>query len=386
MTAPPLPQPTAHRPGGVPSPAGHPVWGHLGRWGTQPLALLKEGAELGPVFALRLPRRTALVGYSPEWNRFVLRDGKTFRARHSVAQLVPHLSGGIVLTDEPEHRRRRAVLDGPFRSMEGMRDVVRAAVAPLVPTGTFDTLEWATAVVPVMLNAALFGGSFPPDLLRRYLHPLEQGMPAALVPRPLSRRRVRAELARQVQRRRGLDAADLAGLLRDVEGAAEELRVALAAGFDTSAHTLAWALWYLAAHPQWQAPDLRARALEETLRLHPAGFIGSRRAAADTAFQEIPIPAGTLVFYSPLLTHHSPDLWDDPEVFDPSRFDRGIRGWTYIPFSAGQRTCLGAHLANVMLTEAIDAVLARPLQALEGDPTPRAAVTIVPTGPLRVRR
>ncbi|MFA9445381.1 cytochrome P450 [Egicoccus sp. AB-alg6-2] len=371
----------------LPSPVGHPVHGHLGRWGTEPIALLEEGAALGPVFELRLPRRPALVGSSPAWNRFVLRDGDTFVARRSMAALVPHLRGGIITTDAPAHRPRRVVLEPRYRDVDGLRARVRASLDSVAPPDEFDALQWAMRAVPVMLNAALFSGRFPPSLLATYLHPLEQGMPHALLPRPRARRAVRRELARQLQRRRkepGTD--DLAAAMAGVPGAVEELRVGLAAGFDTSAHTLAWALWYLASYPEWQPQSRRRAAVDEVLRLHPPGFIGSRRVARNTTFEDVPLRAGTLVFYSPLLTHRRPELWTHPDRFDPTRFETGIRAWTYIPFGAGQRTCLGTHLARLMLDEAIDLVLQRPLHAGHGDPSPVAAVTIAPRGPLPVIR
>ena len=57
----------------LPSPSTRPPFGHLSRWTSDGLGLLEEGARLGPVFGLRLWRR-AVVGYSPDWNRFVLGD------------------------------------------------------------------------------------------------------------------------------------------------------------------------------------------------------------------------------------------------------------------------------------------------------------------------
>jgi hypothetical protein len=65
--------------------------GHLGRRGRDPLGLIEEGARLGPVFKLKLWRRTTL-GYSPAWNRFVLGDLETFRSKGSMSGLTPYLS------------------------------------------------------------------------------------------------------------------------------------------------------------------------------------------------------------------------------------------------------------------------------------------------------
>jgi hypothetical protein len=71
-------------------PAPRPDFGigHLGRWARDPLGLIEEGARLGPVFKLKLWRRTTL-GYSPAWNRFVLGDLETFRSQGSMSGLTP---------------------------------------------------------------------------------------------------------------------------------------------------------------------------------------------------------------------------------------------------------------------------------------------------------
>ena len=97
----------------LPSPRTRPPWGHLSRWTGDSLGLLEEGAQLGPLFGLKL-WRPATVGYTPEWNRFVLGDLVGFRSRGSLSQLSPYLSAGLVATDAPAHRARRAELNPAF--------------------------------------------------------------------------------------------------------------------------------------------------------------------------------------------------------------------------------------------------------------------------------
>ena len=69
--------------------------GHISRWGQDPLGLIEEGARLGSVFGLRLWRPTVL-GYSADWNRFVLSDITTFRSKGSMSDLSPYLNAGVV--------------------------------------------------------------------------------------------------------------------------------------------------------------------------------------------------------------------------------------------------------------------------------------------------
>jgi cytochrome P450 len=165
----------------------------------------------------------------------------------------------------------------------------------------------------------------------------------------------------------------------------EDLRVSLAAGYDTTSHTLAWAAWHLAGHPRWRDPDALPLFIEEILRRYPAGWVGSRVAARDCTAGGVLVPAGTLVLYSPYLTHHDPGLWDDPYRIRPERFAVGRPAWSYLPFAAGPRTCLGTHLARLILHAALTPLCSGQLAQVGGDPGVAVGLTLRPRGPLRLR-
>jgi cytochrome P450 len=170
-------------------------------------------------------------------------------------------------------------------------------------------------------------------------------------------------------------------------GGADELRVAVSAGYDTTAHTLAWLLYHVAGRPELLSAPGRALAIDEVLRLYPAGWLGSRRCASETTFDGMTIRRGSLVLYSPYLTHRDRGLWRDPLSFRPERFDREpVPGWGFVPFAAGPRTCLGSWFARLVL-DTVLVVLADAgrLGSTGGDPTPRAGITLTPVGPLPVR-
>jgi cytochrome P450 len=356
--------------------------GDLWRWTREPIGLLTERAAGAPVFGLRL-WRPAVVGYRPEWNRAVLSDLAVFRAGSSLSDLTPYLAGGVVHADVPEHDERRAALNPHFhrRGIAPLLARLEAVAGQEAPDGPFEALEWSSRVVRRMLNAAFFGGRLPDRLLRSFLRPLHGAMPQPLLPRPLLFRRMqRAIEAVLADPAPSTVAAGLAGL----PGAAEEIRVALAAGYDTTAHTLAWLLWHLAGAPQWRTPEALPAVLDEVLRLYPSGWIGSRVAGRDTVAAGVAIPAGTLVLYSPYLTHHDPRLWPDPYAFRPERFADGRPAWGFLPFGAGRRTCLGTQLARAMLQAAVRPCLDGKLEQVFGDPSVRAGLTLRPAGPLRL--
>ena len=310
-------------------------------------------------------------------------------------------------TDPPEHRPRRRGLTPHFsaHALTALEDKLAVIAEARRPRGDFDALGWSAALVQDMLNAALFGGVLPAGLLSRYLRPLHRGLPAPMLPRPRVFRRVEtaiaAALADPVP---GCIAARLAAAGHDGPppdghpdaprpagprtadpGLVEDLRVALAAGYDTTTHTLAWAAWHLAAHPRWRDPQALPLFLDEILRRYPAGWLGSRVAALDATAGGVQVPAGTLVLYSPYLTHHDPDQWDDPYLIRPERFASGRPAWSYLPFAAGPRTCLGTHLARLILRTALTPLCSGGLAQEGGDPGVAAGLTLRPRGPLRMR-
>jgi cytochrome P450 len=368
----------------LPGPATTAPLGHLWRWTRDPVGLLTDAATTGPVFRLRLWREV-VVGYQPDWNRTVLSDLDTFRSRGSLSGLTPYLSAGVVYSDGTDHDDRRRALNPPFhgRALEPLRDTLRAVAHRHAGTGPFDALAWAGAVVRAMLNAAFFGGRFPADLLARFLQPLHRANPGPLLPRPVLFRRMDGAVARALaEATPGTLAASLSGM----DDSVAETRVALAAGYDTTAHTLAWAAWHLAGAPGWGIREALPLVLDEILRLYPAGWLGSRVTRRETTAAGVALPAGTMVFYSPLLTHRDPGLWPDPDDFRPERFAGGRPAWGFIPFSAGRRTCLGAHLARRMLLAGLESLLDAPLRQLSGDPAVRTGITLRPAGPLWLAR
>jgi len=90
-------------------------------------------------------------------------------------------------------------------------------------------------------------------------------------------------------------------------------------------------------------------AFKEALRLKPPVPSMPRRAVRDFTFMGYAIPAGTSVGVNPLFTHHMPDIWIEPETFDPTRFadeaQRNRHRFAFVPFGGGAHMCLGLHFA-----------------------------------------
>ena len=182
----------------------------------------------------------------------------------------------------------------------------------------------------------------------------------------------------------------------------DQVAIFFLAGHETSASALAWALYLLATHPEAQARvAAEAAALpanpgfsdlsklgftrdvfREALRLYPPVPMMVREAAQAERFRDREVPRGAQIVLSPWHLHRQTRLWDNPDGFDPARWQtpagRASARDAYLPFSAGPRVCPGAGFAmaeGVLLMSAI--VGAFRLSPMEGRvPVPVAHLTV----------
>jgi len=90
--------------------------------------------------------------------------------------------------------------------------------------------------------------------------------------------------------------------------------------------------------------------IEEAMRLYPPAHTMAREPIAPDTILGHRIPAGSIVLIAPWLLHRKASLWAEPHRFNPDRFASEPPRYSYIPFGAGQRICIGAGFA---ITEAI---------------------------------
>ncbi len=150
----------------------------------------------------------------------------------------------------------------------------------------------------------------------------------------------------------------------------DQVAIFFLAGHETSASALAWSLYLMATHPEWQERIANeAKVLQEcdfsvmsklrisrdvfreALRLYPPVPMMVREARSPEHFRERDVPQGSQLVLSPWHLHRHTRLWDNPDGFDPTRWQtengRKCQREAYIPFSAGPRVCTGAGFAMV---------------------------------------
>lgn len=101
--------------------------------------------------------------------------------------------------------------------------------------------------------------------------------------------------------------------------------------------------------------------VKETLRLFPPLILLMRKVNTDTPYKNYIIPKGDIVVCSPPVSHRIPEVYPNPEEFDPDRFvlrDEGSDKFAFIAFGQGRHTCLGTSFA-FMQVKTIWSVLLR---------------------------
>lgn len=187
----------------------------------------------------------------------------------------------------------------------------------------------------------------------------------------------------------------------------DELVTLLLAGHETTASTLSWTLHLLDRHPAvWERVHAEAAGtlgdrrpgyedlhrltytnavIQEAMRLYPPVWLLPRMAVHEDVVGGYRVPAGADVLISPYVLHRDPRFWDRPDRFDPDRFAAGADAdrprYSYIPFGAGPRFCVGNHLG---MLEAV-LVLAMICRDLRLAGLPGRPVVAEPMLSLRIR-
>ena len=449
---------TAAAPGKVAARlSGRPLVGLLPELRADPLLFLTRVArDHGDAVELNFGLDKVLMLNDPAMIRHVLQDNRLNYEKSKFYDVLRSILGdGIFLAEGDEWLSQRKTAGRSFQGgqLRRMTEAMQDAVGELL--GRWEPLAARGAVIdviPEMMRLTL-------DILMRTLFSLKlDGQHVAVFdaltvvlrdaerriwspvspPRWLPTRRNRqvakalATLDRfvfeMIAERRATGGApgpeaDLLDLLLQNQGRrsdrqlCDQIQSMILAGHETTANALTWCWYLLSLHPESlrrlrdearsvlngrpagfaQLAELRyARMVfDETLRLYPPLWTFSRTAVADDEIAGLAVPKGTNVMLNMFAVHRRPDLWENPEGFDPGRFDpersdsdrRGGRRFAYFPFSDGPRSCLGERFAVLESMIAIAGIVQRfDLQLLPGQKVePEPMITLRPRGPLLMR-
>lgn len=428
-----------------------PLVGHAWPMMRDPLAFLGSLADQGPLVRIAFGPVKAVVVCDAELAQQVFRDDRTFDKGGPFVDRVRDVVGNNLSTcPHHEHRRQRRLLQPAFHvgRFGAYGRTMAAQIAARVDAWrdgqVLDVPAEMAMLTTNVLTATMFSDTLSPAELEQSQEDADvlttdvlvrMMMPKALtkLPLPVNVRfeRAHARIRRTVEaivaarREEGGDRGDLlsallAGHDEESTGAdrtlsdqevVDQMLTFHLAGSETTAVTLTWALHLIARHPDVErrlhaevdavlagrtagpddvaALELTGRVVTETLRLRSPVYILTRQVTSDTELGGHPLPAGTVVAYSPYPIHHNADLYPDPHRFDPDRWDpaRKPARHAFVPFSNGARKCIGDRFSLMEATLALASILARwRLEHVPGEEEVRpAAAAVIRPRRLRMR-
>jgi cytochrome P450 len=356
-----------------------------------------------PYPAYRELREKQPVYREPRCGNFVLtryadvlaaaRDWPLFSSRQGVAPFGPDRGFSLTSLDPPRHDRLRAIVNRAFtpRRVAESRTLIAALVDELLAavSSEFDLVPAFSHPLPVFVIARMLG--VPAD--RRGDFKRWSDAIIGLLERPKTPdderaiREISAYFAELAEERRKEPQGDLVTALVQAEVDGERLSRTellgicvqlLVAGNETTTNLISNLVDTLAQRPDlWRAlrddRTLVPLAVEESLRHDSPAQNLARTAARDTELHGVRIPAGARVLLSFGAANRDPVEFDDPDAY---RLGREAR---HIAFGFGVHYCLGAPLARLEATVALEGLLDR-FAALERAPGAERVLSTVIRG------
>jgi cytochrome P450 len=400
--------------------------------------LVALAQEKGDCFVYLAGQPQSFLVNRPEYVRHVLVDRTDVYSKDTPANagFAAHVAEGL-LSNEGEKWREQRTLMRPFftqRNVPAFAEVVTELVGETVSSWERITDEGKDIDLSAEVSQLLFRitavALFHVDPARWGTKPTEL-LAAALpyVGRPNSHPTIRVarvairEVADGIvaERRKSGNAVDdlLSRLITagradaDPDEVRDQVVTLALAGYTTTASVVAWACYLLAKRPDI-AEEVRAEigaatddrpltvgdlpalpfltaVIKETMRLYPPAWIIGRRAVRRDRIGDTEIPANSVVAVSPYVLHRHPRYWESSETFEPRRFlnqkaEDKRKPYSYIPFGAGPRTCIGANFALVEAPLIVGLLMQRFHMTLAGDVQahPHGIFVLRPRRPIRM--
>ena len=392
-------------------PGAWPLLGHMLKFGKNPFRFMMElRNNLGEIGEFRMFHQKMVLMTGPEANEAFFRAPDEQLDQSAAYKIMTPIFGKGVVFDAPQHKKDQqlkmlmpVLRDKPMRTYA---QVIAGEVEEMTrdwgEQGEIDLLAFMKQLTIYTSSHCLLGHEFRYELneeFSRIYHDLEKGInPLAFVfpylPLPVFRRRDKArvrieELVTEIIAKRAkksskpedafqmlIDARYDDGSKLSAHEITGMLVGAIFAGHHTTAGTAAWVLIELSKRPEIlksvidELDDLFGEAgevtfqelrkaeklenvIKETLRLHPPLIFLIRKVMKDLHFKDYVIKAGKYVCTSPRVSHRIPEIFPNPEVFDPDRYNPDRQEdkipFSWIAFGGGRHKCSGNAFAMLQI-------------------------------------
>ncbi len=356
--------------------------------------------EFGNVSFISVLGRKVVVALGPEAAEELTRNRDRTFATGPVYEFAfgSFFRRGMILLDAEEHRSHRRIMQHAFTTArlatytEQLQPVIEDAIEAF-PEGPVDMRAQFKALTLDVALKVFVGVTLPRaeadeinaacvDMIEAAGAVVRAPIPGTKWQRGLrGRRRVERFFRELLPVKRAEPGPDLFSALcaaQDEHGAVftdddviNHMIFILFASHDTATVALTEAAYQLAESPEWQEKS-RDEALEapadltyagladlpvldmvtrEALRMRPPVPVIPRAATADTHIVGHFVPKGAFVITLTEANHHLPDVWDDPDTFDPGRFSserhRPEHRMAWMPYGGGVHHCIGMHFARM---------------------------------------
>lgn len=393
----------------------------MSEFAADPIRMMRRlRARFGEIAAIEDGGFRVVFLFSPELNQRVLSDSETFHSRFfairgSKRSAQRRLTEGLLSMNGQKHKRHRRMVKDPFsrRAISGYRDHIAQLATEMIAGwregDVIDINKHTTQLMQRAVSGLIFGLDMTDlayeigEMTETWVDYNHRLGPLAFAPHPdlndqyeqmlAFAEKLEAKVLELIQHRREssqehhdvlsllLQAHDEQGGISDEE-LVGHVTLLFAAGHLTTAHTLTWTLFLLAQHPEVLAklnrelhdhlggriPEIAdierlpylARVIRESMRVLPASSYSQRVNTKSVELGPLTCAPGSIFIFSQFMTHHSADIYEAPDRFDPDRWlNISPSAYEYMPFGAGPRMCIGAALSMQILSITLPTLLQR---------------------------